>query len=347
MNVSSYRGVAAAVLAAAVVAGCSSGDKTAAEPADNGPLNGTYRLEFEAGQRLALGQPSPGQESFTRDWAIRSHCGDAGCVATATRLNNDGSASDVRTTLDLLDGKWVMVLGEDSKCNQGGQPARVLGTWVLEEQPDKTLTGTWTEITAGNDCPWVLQMPMTATRQGDVAEGIEVTDPATLPARKPSKPEGFQGAYTQTVTFVPPEGEPGIVNLEAKTFCVRNTDECVTTQSVIRDGVVTQTTPLTFVGDRWTFKYPRPERTCPDGAPMQSTLYDEVLLPEPATNPMDRLTGTRRIHMMDPCPGEQLLDLVYQLNATAPAPPPPAPGAAPEPAPAPVPAPEPVPAPGG
>jgi hypothetical protein len=349
MIVSSYRGVALAMLVAAVVAGCSSGEKTdsseatGSEPVSGPSLNGTYRLDFDATKRTALGEPSPGEAAFSRSWAFRSHCGDSGCVATATRLNKDGSQSNVRTALDFLDGKWVMVLGEDSKCNKGGQPARVLGSWVVEPQPDNTLTGLWTEITTGNDCPWVLQMPLKMTREGDAPAGIDVTDPATLPARTPSKPEGFQGSYTQTVTFVPPEGEPGVVDLDVTTYCVRNTDECATTQAVMKDGAVTQITPLTFAGDRWTFKFSRPDRTCPDGSPMQSVLYDEVMLPDPATNPMDHLVGTRRIQAMDPCPSEQTLDLAYQHNNATPAAP--APGG--EPAPAPAPVPEPAPAPGG
>jgi len=338
-----------AVMAAAVVAGCSSTEKAQETPETQPPqqtdgpsLNGTYRLEFDAKQRTALGQPSPQEQNSSRNWAFRSHCGDAGCVATATRLNNDGSASDVQAELDFIDGKWVMVLGEDSKCNQGGQPARVLGTWELEPQPDGTLTGMWTEITTGSDCPWVLQMPMKATREGDVAEGVEVTDPSTLPPRRPSRPEGFHGSYTQTVTFDPPwRGEPADLTIDVKSYCVRNTDECAATQAVIKDGAVSQITPLTFAGDRWTFRYPRPERTCPDGQPMQSILNDEVLLPDPPTNPMTELTGTRRIEILEPCPGEELLTLDYRLNVPPPPPegapaPPPEGAAAPpaEPAPA-------------
>ncbi|HEX2284059.1 MAG TPA: serine/threonine protein kinase, partial [Mycobacterium sp.] len=111
-------------------------------------LDGSYRLDFDVAKRTALGQPSPQAEPLNSRWVFRSHCGDNGCVATSTRIRNDGSAG-TRTTLDFLDGKWVMVLGEDSKCNVGGQPARVLGTWVLQPQPDGTLTGMWTEITTG------------------------------------------------------------------------------------------------------------------------------------------------------------------------------------------------------
>jgi hypothetical protein len=216
---------------------------------------------------------------------------------------------------------------------------------VLAPQPDNTLAGTWTEITSGNDCPWVLQTPLKATREANVPDGVDVTDPATLPARTPSKPEGFQGSYTQTVAFNPPQGEPGIINIDAATYCVRNTDECVTTQAVVKDGAVSQITPLTFVGDRWTFKFNRPEQTCPDGSPMKSLLNDEVLLPDPPTNPMEHLTGTRRIQVLDPCPSESLLDLTYQRNSAPP--PQAAPAPAPEPAPEPAPAPAPEPAPGG
>jgi hypothetical protein len=341
-----------AMLVAVVVAGCSSGQKAdtkateSTTPSANGPsLDGLYKLEFDATKRTALGQPSPAKEAFSSRWAIRSHCGDNGCVATATRVNKDGSANKTRANLDFLDGKWVMVLGEDSKCNKGGQAARVLGTWVLTPQPDNTLTGTWAEITTGNDCPWVIQTPLKATRQGDRPDNVEVEDPASLPARKPSKADGFQGSYTQTVTHTAAPNDPGIVNIGAATFCVRNTDECATTQTVRRDGAVTQVTPLTFAGDRWTFTFDRPERTCPDGSPLRSTLHDEVMLPDPAVNPIDHLTGTRRVTIMEPCAGEDTFELAYQRNSEPPAAAAPAPA---EPAPAPgEPAPQPAPAPGG
>ncbi len=331
MNVSSYRGVAVGLLVAAVVAGCSSGNKSDSEnkPADNGPLTGTFRLDFDASKRTALGQPSPGQDPFSKKWAFRSHCGDSGCTATATRLNNDGSASDTRTALDQINGKWVMVLGEDSKCNQGGQPARVLGTWVLDPQPDKTLTGTWTEITTGSDCPWVLQMPVTMTREGDVPKGVDVTDPATLPAYKPSKPQGFQGSYTEHVTFkAPAEGEPADIPVEVTTYCVRNTDECASTQAMTIGGNP-QLTPLTFAGDRWTYRWERHGVVCDNGAPVQSWGNDEVLFPDPAADPIPSLTGTRRLETMEPCVTEQLFDLQYTHNAAPPAPAPPAPAPAP------------------
>jgi hypothetical protein len=344
-----------AMLVAAVVAGCSSADNSSADqekPAQsNGPLDGTYRLDFDASKRTQLGQPSPGKEAFSRRWAFRSHCADGGaCVATATRINNDGSASDTRAALDLVDGKWLLVLGEDSKCNQGGQPARVLGTWVLEPQPDKTLTGTWTEITTGSDCPWVLQMPVKVTREGDVPDGVDVTDPASLPAWKPSKPQGFQGTYNQHVALrAPAEEPPSDFPVEVKTYCVRNTDECASTQSMTIAGTP-QLTPLTFGGDRWTYRWARSGAVCPDGVSVQSWGNDDIPFPDAAPNPIASLTGSRRLETMEPCATEQLFDLQYTRNdapAAAPAAPAPAPAPAPEPEPAPAPEPEPAPAPGG
>ena len=65
-------------------------------------------------------------------------------------------------------------------------------------------------------------------------------------------------------------------------------------------GDVTQITPLTFTGDRWTFSSTG-RTACADGAPVQSTVFDEVLLPE-RHEPDGTLTGTRRIQFMDPCP---------------------------------------------
>jgi hypothetical protein len=335
------------MMVAAVVAGCSSSAEKEKPAQSIGPLDGTYRLDFDASKRTALGQPSPGANPFNRKWAFRSHCADGGaCVATATRINNDGSASNTKTTLDLIDGKWVMVLGEDSKCNQGGQPARVLGTWVLEPQPDKTLTGTWTEITTGSDCPWVLQMPVKATREGDVPDGVDVTDPSSLPAWKPSRPQGFQGTYNQHVAFrAPDEGTPADVPVDVKTYCVRNTDECASTQAMMIAGKA-QLTPLTFGGDRWTYRWARSGVVCPDGVSVQSWGNDDIPFPDAATDPIASLTGSRRLETVEPCATEQLFDLQYtRIDAPAAAPAAPAPVPAPEPAPAP--APEPAPAPGG
>lgn len=112
MNVSSHRGVGVALLVVAVVAGCSSDKGDTAKPDGGesakpaGPsLEGTYRLDFDATKRTALGQPSPQDQAFSWKWAFRSTCGDSGGVATATRLNNDGSLSNTRAALDFLDGK--------------------------------------------------------------------------------------------------------------------------------------------------------------------------------------------------------------------------------------------------
>lgn len=346
------RGVAVLTTVAALIAGCSSGESgdssDAAAQSDGPRLDGTYVLDFDVSKRTALGAPAPETEPVSARWAFRSNCSDAGCVATATRMKSDGTAMNTRVELDLMDGKWVMVFGEDSRCNAGGQPARVLGAWVLEPQPDNSLTGMWTEITTGTDCPWVVQMPVKATRQGDVPDNLEVKDPASLEPRKPSKPEGFQGVYTQTIRTQPDDGQPGILSIDVRTFCVRNTDECASTQatSINNDP---QTTPLTFEGNRWTYKWDRSGMPCPDGAPSQGFGYDEVTFPDPAQNPMRRLTGVRRLEVAGPCPGTQVFDLLYELGGPpAPAPPPgPAPAPAPGPAPAPAPEPAPAPPPGG
>lgn len=337
MTVSFFRGIGAAILVLATVAGCSSSPE---EQTKSGGLDGIYRLDFDPSQRTALGEPAAQSGPIVAKWAFRSTCSDSGCVATATKLLNDGKASTTQAVLDQLDGKWVMVLGEDSKCNAGGQPARVLGTWILDPKDDNTLTGNWAEITTGSDCPWVVQMPVKVTREGDLPKDVSVVDPASIEARKPSKAEGFQGTYTQTVTFRPPQGDPGVLSVDVQTFCVRNTEECASLQSTVINNS-TQTTPLTFGGDKWTFRFNRGARPCPDGAQGDSYLNDEVMLPDPASNPMQTLTGTRRLEQLAPCPGDQFLDLQYQRSESpnaAPAPgappPPPAEPAPGEPAPA-------------
>jgi hypothetical protein len=183
-------------------------------------------------------------------------------------------------------------------------------------------------------------MPVKATRQGDVPDNVEVKDPAGLEPRKPSKAEGFQGVYTQTITTQPPDGAPGILSIDVHTFCVRNTDECASTQATSINNEP-QITPLTFAGDRWTYKWDRSGMSCVDGAPSQGFGYDEVTFPESTQNPLPRLTGVRRLEVGDPCPGTQVFDLLYELGAPPPPPPPPGPEPAPAPPPAPAPAPPP------
>jgi hypothetical protein len=46
-----------------------------------------------------------------------------------------------------------------------------------------------------------------------------------------------------------------------------------------------------------------------------------VFFPVGSPNPLPRLTGTRRLDIGDPCPTQQVFDLVYERdNAPAPAP---------------------------
>lgn len=331
---SSYRGVALALLAVAVVGGCSSSDGGGEpqEAVDGPSLNGTYQFEFDVAKRTELGQPAPRTEPMTSRWAFRSACTDDGCVATATRLKPDGSATDTQVVLDYFDDNWVMVFAEDGRCNQGGQPARIIGTWTLKPQPDDKLTGTWTEITTGNDCPFVQQMPVTVTRQGDTQGDVEVADPASVPPRKPSKADGFHGHYSQTINTRPPSADTATLPVEVVTYCVRNTDECVSTQaSTVADAPLL--TPLTWADGHGTYRFDRGQQPCPDNPELtaQSFGYDDVVLPESAPNPIPALTGSRHLEFLEPCVGERWYDLSYE-RGEAPAEPAPAPA---EPAPAP------------
>lgn len=331
------RGVAVAMLTASVVAGCSSGsgedtEATTPSPAPSaaGPvLNGLYKIDFDVAKRTQLGAPSPRTEPLSARWALDSHCAaDDVCIATGTRIKPDGSPTNIQGTLDLIDGNWVMVIAEDSKCRAGGQPARVLGTWVLTPQPNDTLSGTWTEITTGPDCPWVVQMPVTVSRQGEIPQGVQLIDPTVVEARKPSKAQAFSGTYTQTITTQPPDGAPGVLNIDVATFCVRNTDECASTQATVIDNNP-QITPLMFTGDRWTYRWDRGEKSCGPGTPerVRSFGFDEIMFPQPSENPIVTLSGLRRLEAGEPCPTQQTFDLKYDRVAAPPTPAPaPAPG---------------------
>jgi serine/threonine protein kinase, bacterial len=176
---------------------------TASAPAASTPappaavLDGTYRFNYDYEKQTINGAP---YAVHTADnaawWAFRSSCRSTGCVASATRLDNNNhqvahtpaQSADYR----FADGQWQSApfkrqiaqkrcLGADDQVVEGANT--VMLTWSLGPQPDGTLRGVMTGIALTNECGLQGQVavaPVVATRVGDVPSGVGVADPATV-----------------------------------------------------------------------------------------------------------------------------------------------------------------------
>ncbi|MGO9509795.1 MAG: hypothetical protein ACLPXZ_21525, partial [Mycobacterium sp.] len=188
------------------MAACSSGGlppKAAPAPTPSGPkFDGTYRFDFDGTQQLAGGAPKPTQ-SRARNYAVRSHCTDSGCIATATKLADGDpkrkSDPPLDLVLDYFDGHWQMVHREDSTCTDSDIKGPSITAWVLQPQPDGTLTGvSYVAMNPSPECAVATQTPITVTRVSDTSAGISVADPGKQPSRAPSAPESLSGHYSET-----------------------------------------------------------------------------------------------------------------------------------------------------
>ena len=176
---------------------------TASAPAASAPappaavLDGTYRFNYDYEKQTINGAP---YAVHTADnaawWAFHSSCRSTGCVASATRLDNNNrqvahtpaQSADYR----FVDGQWQSApvkrqiaqkrcLGADDQVVEGANT--VMLTWSLGPQPGGTLRGVMTGIALTNECGLQGQVavaPVVATRVGDVPSGVGVADPATV-----------------------------------------------------------------------------------------------------------------------------------------------------------------------
>ena len=176
---------------------------TASAPAASMPappaavLDGTYRFNYDYEKQTINGAP---YAVHTADnaawWAFHSSCRSTGCVASATRLDNNNrqvahtpaQSADYR----FVDGQWQSApvkrriaqkrcLGADDQVVEGANT--VMLTWSLGPQPGGTLRGVMTGIALTNECGLQGQVavaPVVATRVGDVPSGVAVADPATV-----------------------------------------------------------------------------------------------------------------------------------------------------------------------
>jgi serine/threonine-protein kinase len=163
-------------------------------------LDGTYRLEFDKTGEKANGVPDPAPGPGAAVWeAFRSACTSSGCVATATELQSgEHQVAKTPPATDILrfvDGRWQgtanqreatgqQCLGDNGKAVGKGTET-MMSTSSLVPQPDGTLRGVITDTILTNECgqqSMVYQMPLVATRTGDVPPGATAADPATVTA---------------------------------------------------------------------------------------------------------------------------------------------------------------------
>lgn len=305
-----FRTVCVAALSIAVLAACSDRGSPGASkaPKPTAPsFEGTYRFDFDGTQQLAGGEPKP-TKSRTRTYALRSACTDSGCIATATKLADDDpkrkSDPPVDLVLDYVDGHWQTALREDGACTDSDVKGPSLTAWILQPQPDGTLTGTsYVAMNPSPDCTVATSTPVTVTRQGDVDAAISVADPGKQAARSASAPEGLAGHYNET-SVLHDSPKPGVRRVAVQTMCVRNTDQCATFKSYLAEGT-TVVNSLLFNNGKWLLNQ-RSEVKCPDGGTAKTVKHEEYVLPQPVSRPLPRVTGSVRFDAADSCPVQQL-----------------------------------------
>ncbi len=290
------RGLAAAVLAVGVVVGCSSGTNAGAGSSSRARpvappavLDGTYSISYDYGAKTVNGKPTPTPRQQPDAWAVRSTCTDHGCVATRSVIK-DGKP-DWPMVFDFVDGRWVgMYRSPDHKCKTGGT-APYYRWFSLQPKPDGTFAGETYWMYFGTSCPQVTWLPFTLTRTGDAPPGLN--DPAAIPPRTFSAPEGFHGRYSSKMDPVPGHDKqtPRITDLE--TMCVRDTDECATaeTDTEKTDGYHTSVA-YEFTAGHWIYGVEHDARCMVGGGTTRQTSVWELSLPHPVTNPFAKVTGT-------------------------------------------------------
>ncbi|WP_205874667.1 serine/threonine-protein kinase [Mycobacterium camsae] len=255
------------------------GSPTAAPPptpaAAQGPFTGNYRADFGAVTDLD-GKPVPDARPSTGTYGVRSVCGGAGCVATASRLKGDAAFASTMV-FDELAGNWVAVALSTHPCRDN--TSEIWEVFTLQARPDGTLTGEQTR-TARNNCQ--EKRTVTFTRTGDAAPGLP--DPATLPPRVVSVAEAFHGRYQLTRTFA--GGNPQQLGESAiATNCLRTGDRCMS-YFHNKSGDV----PLIFAGGGWTWD-DLSTGTCPDGNPATLRASATFPLPQPVPETLMSLAG--------------------------------------------------------
>ncbi|ORV33399.1 serine/threonine-protein kinase [Mycobacterium conspicuum] len=257
--------------------GSSAAPKAAQASAPNtGPFTGVYNVDFARVTSLE-GQVPKGATPTTETWAVRSACGSAGCMATASRLSGD-TLQVTSMVLDQVDGNWIAVSVGSTNC--GKLDGEVWETFTLQPRPDGTLVGEATQTMAvgcGN------KRSVTFTRTGD-ADLSTLPDPATLPPRVVSPAEGLRGRYHES--DVTPTGFKEEGDYTVQTHCLRTGDRCMS----FFHAPPSSWWALVFGGGQWVYAREFDSR-CSKGGTAHVKVNSQFPLPQPAQNPIALLTG--------------------------------------------------------
>ncbi len=263
--------------------------------AAQGPFTGTYRADFGPVTTLD-GKPVPGAQPTTGIYGVRSICGGAGCVATASRLKGDAAFAS-SMVFDNVAGNWLAVALSTHPCRD--TTGEIWEVFLLQARADGTLSGEQTR-TARNNCQ--EKRTVTFTRTGDAPPGLP--DPGTLPPRVVSPAEALRGRYQLTRTFA--GGTPQRMgNSTISTNCLRTGDRCMSYfQSESGD------VPLVFAGGGWTWDELSSGK-CPDGTPATLRATAAFPLPLPAQDPLASLIGRGHWTQTGSCPVDLDFDEVF------------------------------------
>jgi Protein kinase domain len=256
-----------------------------------GPFTGTYRADFGpiADFDDAAGPSAPSAApALTDTYGLRSVCGSAGCVATASRLGGVPVGQSTMT-FDQVGGRWVAVALSSDQCRNA--PAEFWQVFTLQSRPDGTLTGDYAAVSA-NAC--VERRSVTFTHTGDI-DVNRLPDPAGQPPRVASPADALHGHYQATRTFsngLPQEqGYSGFM-----TSCLRTGDRCM---SYFHDPKMDA--PLVFVGGAWTLEF-GVDAKCPSSQDStQVTTTGRYPMPQSPANPITLLTGHGHLEQTGAC----------------------------------------------
>ncbi|VBA58303.1 Serine/threonine-protein kinase PknF [Mycobacterium attenuatum] len=245
---------------------------------NTGPFTGLYRADFGKGTTFADG-PGPSGPPSSDSYAVRSVCGPAGCVATASHLGGETTFAPAMV-FDQIDGQWLGVAIGSDKCQ--GAPAEIWEVFTLQPGPGGGFTGEFTAMTS-NDC--VGKHTVTFTRTGDV-DLNSLPDPATLPPRAVSPAEALRGSYHEQRTFRG-RGITQQTDYAVTTRCLRTGDRCMSFFHAPSGAVE----PLVFGDGNWTLDT-ESDTVCPGrNTAMHLKKTGQYPLPQPPQDPITTLTG--------------------------------------------------------
>jgi serine/threonine-protein kinase len=265
------------------------GTPTKAMAPNTGPFTGVYKVDLGPISTLQ-GQPAAGMSATTETWAVRSVCGGAGCVATASRIN--GHTLELPTmVLDKVGERWQAVGVGTTKCND--VDGEIWEAFTLQTRPDGVFAGDVTQ-TIPKGCANMRTVTFTRTKDVDVSS---LPDPAVVPPRVASPGEALRGRYHNHRNYHAPRVLPYDVDYGVTTQCLRTGDRCVS-RFVGPSG---EESVMAFGTGKWVLDSLSHSRCATNGAPLNITNTGQFELPQPPQNPIAVLSGRGRRDQAAPC----------------------------------------------